>query len=155
MAERRREILPIELAALVDVAERPRAHGWSLRAALTRYAQPQPMRVSKLLDEVRRLESALAAHTDDLRRDGPELWAALEAGSTDLPTGGSAELIGLLAAAVQLDGLSDLLATWAVAREGERPDVAVDAVTADLAARLDALGIPHEDRLPPPARRRG
>ena len=34
--------VPSEWARLLDFAERPRAHGWSLRAALTRYAQGQP-----------------------------------------------------------------------------------------------------------------
>ena len=35
------DLHPPELAALGDVAERPRAGNWSLRAAMTRYAQGQ------------------------------------------------------------------------------------------------------------------
>ena len=53
-------ITPPELAALIDVSERQRAGDWSLRAALCRYAQPQPVRVSALLDLVRRIEEGAA-----------------------------------------------------------------------------------------------
>ena len=52
-------IEPPELAALVDPAERPRAENWSLRAALTRYAQPQPQRASAVIELLRRTEAAL------------------------------------------------------------------------------------------------
>lgn len=157
MAEARpKEILPVELAALVDVAECPRAENWSLRAALTRYAQPQPMRVSRLLDPVRRLEAALAQHTDLLRRHGPALWAALEAGD-DAVDGldDSALVLALLRTAAEIDRVGDLLAEWAVSRSTPRPDDAVDAVTVEMNDRLDALGVAREERLPPAARRRG
>src|SRR5205823_304392 len=99
----------------------------SLRAALCRYAQPQPVRVSAVLDLVRRIEFALqgASAADD------------------------AFLVELLRAAAELDRLGDALAEWAVDRAGERPDAAVDAVTADVARRLEALGVPHEERLRP------
>ncbi|HOT80166.1 MAG TPA: hypothetical protein PKY13_09275, partial [Microthrixaceae bacterium] len=65
------DLQPPELAELVDFPERPRTENWSLRAALTRYAQPQPMRVSRLLDVVRRIEAAFAADLAVLRSDGP------------------------------------------------------------------------------------
>ena len=157
MVEKRRsQIVPAELGALVDFSERPRSHDWSLRAALTRYAQPQPMRVSKLLDAVRRLESALAAHTATLRRDGPDLWQLLQSGQSPESPGDSesALLVGLLRAAVEIDELGEVLANWAVNREGERPDDAVDRVTADLTTRLDGLGVAVEERVPPSSRRR-
>ena len=154
-----KEIQPPELAALADVAEHPHVANWSLRAALTRYAQPQPMRVSKLLEEVRRLEGALGAFTAALRRHGPEVWTALQAGDDTVAGIGDddgALLLGLLRTAVEVDRLSDALAEWAVDRAGERPDELVDAVTADVAQRLDALGVAREERVPPPgARRRG
>lgn len=157
MTERRREIAPPELAALVEVAESPRSANWSLRAALTRYAQPQPMRVSRLLDAVRRTEFALAAHTDVLRAEGPALWAALDAGDTRIADVDASELVlGLLACAREIDGLGDLLVAWAVDRQGVRPDAEVDAVTDAVSARLDALGVAREERVPPPGvRRRG
>src|SRR5690606_27230592 len=80
------------LASLVDLAERPRVEGWSLRAALVRYAQPQPMRVSTLLDLSRRLEFAVADHMADLRSDGDDLWAALEREPAD----DESQLVGML-----------------------------------------------------------
>ena len=49
------EVSPPELAALLDYAERPRVDDWSLRAALTRYAQPQPQRASDLIEVMRRV----------------------------------------------------------------------------------------------------
>src|SRR5262249_41526556 len=62
------ELQPPELARLVDYAERPRRDDWSLRAALVRYAQPEPQRVSAILDLVRRIEWALRPHQKLLDR---------------------------------------------------------------------------------------
>jgi hypothetical protein len=124
--------LQAELARLIDFAERPRTHDWSMRAALCRYAQPQPVRVSTVLDLVRRIEFALQGAA----------------------SAGDAYLGELLRAASQLDHLGDTLAEWAVDRDEPRPDGVVDAVTADVARRLEALGVPHEDR-PRPTRPRG
>ena len=146
------EIEPPELARLVDFAERPRTHDWSLRSALVRYAQPQPERVNDILDLVRRTEWALGKETGRIGRDGSELWQALEhpADSDDDP------LVGLLRATQALDGLGDVLATWAVARADPRPDEEVDRIIADVGEQLEALGVPHEERQPPPGRgRRG
>ncbi len=84
------ELQPPELARLVDYAERPRDDDWSLRAALVRYAQPEPQRVSAILDLVRRLEWALRPHQKLLEREGPALWDALEHGGG--PTTGAAAL---------------------------------------------------------------
>jgi hypothetical protein len=142
------EIEPRGLAELVDFAERPRVDDWSLRSALVRYAQPEPQRVNDILDLVRRTEWALGKQSATLARDGEDLWAALERGDS------SSELIELLRAAQMLDGLGDVLATWAVDRAGERPDAEVDRVTADVTQRLDALGVPRQER-PPGPRNRG
>jgi len=154
-----RDLSPPGLAALVDVAERPRTHNWSLRAALTRYAQPEPSRVSRLLESVRRVETALAGHTALLRSHGDELWQAHEAGRESLDgVDDAAAVLGLLGVAADIDRVADLLAAWAVDRQGERPDAAVDATAERTAARLDELGVPREERLPPsarPGRRRG
>src|SRR5687767_14532214 len=74
------ELEPAELARLIDFAERPRVQDWSLRAALVRYAQGQPRRVSEVIELVRRLEFAIRPHLKSLGRDGPAVWAALQSG---------------------------------------------------------------------------
>lgn len=145
------EIEPVELARIVDFSERPRTHEWSLRAALVRYAQPEPQRVNDLLDLVRRTEAALGARTADIARHGTALWSALEDGQ---PGAVDAGLVGLLRVAQALDRLGDVLATWAVDRSDPRPDDAVDDTIADVAAQLELLGVPQQER-PPGRRNRG
>ena len=44
---------------LADLSERPRTERWSLRAALVRYAQPEPERAGSVLEVVRRNVSRL------------------------------------------------------------------------------------------------
>lgn len=148
------ELEPPELARLVDFAERPRVGDWSLRSALVRYAQGQPVRVSQVLEQVRRIEFALRPHSKLLDREGPELWRALESG-TPPATEPGALVAGLLQAAAALDQLADRLATWAVDWRGERPDAEVDAVVSDVAQRLDALGVAREEQQGPPRQRSG
>lgn len=145
------DLEPAGLAALVDTAERPRAGNWSLRAALTRYAQPQPQRASAVIELLRRIDVALKPHHKRLEREGPGVWAELQgqAPATDIL------LVGLLQALAEVDLLGDGLATWAVDRAGERPDGLVDEVVADVTARLEALGVEREERpARPPARSR-
>ena len=77
------EVEPPELAQLLDFAERPHVDNWSLRAALVRYAQPQPQRVEDLLDLVRRIQAALGAQSATFQRDGDALWTALEQGQPE------------------------------------------------------------------------
>ena len=140
------EIEPAELARLLDTAERPRADDWSLRAALTRYAQPEPQRASNVIELLRRIEFALKPHTKLLEREGPAVWAALEpdAGAGDVDP----FVVEVLRALADIDRLGELLATWAVAREGRRPDEEVDATVGRVAAQLEALGIEREERPP-------
>ncbi len=145
------EIEPPELARLIDFAERPRTQDWSLRSALVRYAQPQPQRVNDILDLVRRIEWTLGKQTALIEREGPELWNALGSGASS--TEGETQVIGILRAAQELDRLGDVLATWAVDRADPRPDAEVDSVVNDVAQRLDALGVPHEERTRPPRQR--
>ncbi|HVF33172.1 MAG TPA: hypothetical protein VM933_09055 [Acidimicrobiales bacterium] len=151
------DVRPAELARLLDTSERPRAEGWSLRAALTRYAQPQPQRASAVIELVRRLEAALRPHTKRFEKDGEAVWAAVTApaATTEGPAGDPA--VDLLRALQPLDALADVLAAWAVDRATPRPDDAVDAVVGSLIARLEELGVPREERPTPPpgARRRG
>jgi hypothetical protein len=142
------DIEPAALARLVDFAERPRMQDWSLRAALVRYAQPQPQRVNDLLDLVRRAEWALGQHAAVLQRDGAALWDALD-GDTLPSDEEHARIVKLLRVVTELDRIGDVLADWAVDISGERPDAAVDAAIEDVGTRLDALGVPHEERSPP------
>jgi len=144
------EIRPPELARLVDFAERPRAREWSLRSALVRYAQPEPQRVNDVLELVRRVDAALGKSTAKLDREGPAFWDALERDGDD----SDSYLVGLLEAARELDALGDALAAWAIDRSGERPNAEVDRTVAEVARRLDELGVPREER-PPGPRNRG
>jgi hypothetical protein len=146
------EIEPAALALLVDFSERPRVEDWSLRAALVRYAQPEPQRVNDLLDVVRRTEWALGAHAATIARDGPDLWAVLEGGRVAKEP--DARLVGILHAARELDRLGDVLSHWAVARTDGGLDEEVDRVIEHVGRRLDALGVPHQER-PPGPRDRG
>ncbi|MFL6204320.1 MAG: hypothetical protein ACJ739_03135 [Acidimicrobiales bacterium] len=139
------EIQPPELARVVDFSERSRTGDWSLRSALVRYAEGQPVRVSQLLEQVRRTETALHALGKVLDKRGPELWAAVEGGDVDPD---DAKVVQLLRATIELDRLGDALASWADDRTGSRPDDAVDAVTAEVAAKLDDLGVPREEAPP-------
>jgi hypothetical protein len=143
----KRDIRPPELLALIDLSERPREQHWSLRAALTRYAQPQPQRVSDLLDLVRRIEFALPDEADLLEADGPQLWRAVHDGGEVPDAAGRA--LGLLRAMAEIDGLGDELARWAADTSRERPDAAVDAVIAEVKQRLTELGVPEQERRPP------
>ena len=143
------DVQPPELAQLLDLAERPRTDNWSLRAALTRYAQPQPQRVGNLLEVVRWVEFGFRTHQKAVEKDGPATWAALDAAG-DRPDD---LVLGMLRAMVELDRLGDVLAGWAADPSGERPDAEVDAVTADVHARLKELGVPKEERQRPPRQR--
>jgi len=139
------DVEPAELAQLLDFAERPHAQNWSLRAALVRYAQPQPQRVNDVLDLVRRIQGALGTHAATLQRDGTKVWDALE---RDAPTEDLAPLVELLDATREIDQLGDALAAWAVDTSRQRPDDMVDAVILDVGARLERLGVPVEERVP-------
>jgi hypothetical protein len=137
------EIEPPELAQLIDYAERPRANDWSLRAALTVYAQPKPQLVGDLLDLVRRIEVVIDSQRGAIAENGPALWQSIQSGE-DSRSGD--RLVGLLRTMVQLDRLGDVLAAWAADARSERPDAQVEAVTTEVARRLDELGVPRQQR---------
>lgn len=137
-------IEPPELGALVDLAERPRATGWSLRAALVRYAQPEPVRSGAILELVRRIDAAMKGHAKALAKEGPAIWAAVDGGGA--PPDGAAPVVDLLVASRDLDELGDRLAEWAVDPAQEPPDPQVDDVVAATTARLDELGVVREAR---------
>jgi hypothetical protein len=148
------EIEPPELARLVELSERPRARNWSMRAALTRYAQPEPRRVGDVLELVRRAELAIRSHLKVLERDGVAVWDSLEASGAGADGGADEPVVGLLRAMVELDRLGDVLAGWAAdPAAAERPDASVDAAVAEVGRRLDALGIPREQRQRPTRQR--
>lgn len=136
--------VPPERERLLDVAERPRAHDWSLRSALTRYAQIEPQRVSEVFESVRRAESAIRPHQRSLL-------------AGDEPA--DDQVRGVLDCLDQLDRLGEVLADWAgdpIGPTGEPPNREVDRVADEVARRLDELGVAREERRPPPgARRRG
>lgn len=135
---------PPELARLLDVAERARVDDWSLRSALVRYAQPEPERVARLVEVLRRLELGFRAHHDRLAADGPAVWDALERGVTGDP------LVELLRAARSIDELGARVAEWAVDRTaGTRPDAELDTAVAEVSRRLDELGVPREEPAAP------
>ena len=145
------DIEPPELGRVVDFAERQRTGDWSLRSGLVRYAQPEPARVNQILGLVRRVEWALRAHGKVIQDDGPVLWAALET-DDNRSSSSHADVIELLRAAVELDRLVEIVARWALDPSTEPPDAEVDAITTDVARRLDALGVPREERVRPPRR---
>jgi hypothetical protein len=147
-------IEPPELARLVDFAERPRQRDWSLRSALVRYAQPEPERVGRVLELLRRIEAAIQSHRKVVEREGDALWAALETG-TSPPADVDAAMVELLRVTTTLDDLGDTLAAWAVDPAQPQPDAAVDAATTAIAGRLDDLGVPREERPPERATRGG
>jgi hypothetical protein len=109
----------------LDFTERPRPpEGWSLRAALTRYAQGQPQRVANLLEVVRRIQFGLGKVDADLQ-------ACID----------------------EIDCVADLLAVWAADPwQAYRPDAEVDAVIASVRQQLDDLGVPVEERPARPSR---
>lgn len=141
------DLQPPELADLVHYGERPRQGDWSLRSALVRYAQPHPRRVAAVLELVRRMEFGLHPHLKLLAKEGPAVWA----GDAD------PYVVGLLDTMKRFDRLGDVLAAWAVDRTGPPPDAEVDAAIVEVVRRLDALGVPIEQRQGPPrgARSRG
>lgn len=122
---------PVRLA---DVAERPRAGDWSLRAALVRYGQRDPIRVQQLLECVRRYEGAVKPHLKHLQKG-------------EVPD----DAVELLQVGEGLDDVADLLAGWARDPHGaDRPDDAVDHAITTAAARLDELGVAREEAPPRP-----
>lgn len=143
------EIAPAELGLLLDYAERPRVGDWSLRAALTRYAQPQPQRASDLIEVMRRIELGLHPHLKEVQRNGEEYWEAVggDGPRDDSPV--DAPAVSLLRLMAEMDRLGDVLAGWAVSREGGRPDGAVDEMIANGRSVLDELGVAHEERVRP------
>jgi hypothetical protein len=149
------EIEPPELARLIDYAERPRVDDWSLRAALTRYAQPQPQRASDVYELVRRIEYVTRPQLSTIARAGDDIWRALHTDGPSGPSGPADPVVELLRVMTGLDRLGDVLAEWAADPSHERPDAAVDAATRAAGRRLEELGVPREPRPTRPPRSSG
>lgn len=135
----------LDPSTLADVAERPRAGDWSLRAALVRYGQRDPMKVQQLLEAVRRYEAALKPHVKRLQKG-------------EVPD----EAHDLLEVGRRLDEVAEALAHWAIdPHTRQRPDEDVEDAIEQATARLDELGVAREDGPPRPGpggrpvRRRG
>ena len=106
----------------------------------------------ELPSNVRRTEWALAQHAKVLQRHGRALWDALE--SDTLPSDREhAQVVKLLQVVTELDRIGDVLAEWAVDISADPPNAAVDGAIQEVGTRLDAIGVPHEER--PPPRQRG
>lgn len=106
---------------IIGFSERPRAGNWTLRSALVRLAQPEPLRSEAILQIVRRLDAALK------------------------PFEKEPENAGELAGVVETMGeLSDSLCEWAQAGPANPPLGAIDQTCAALFARLDELGVPFD-----------
>lgn len=176
---------------LVDYAESPRVGDWTLRSALVRFGQPEPVRSSAVLELVRRTDGALRPHSRLLASTTTATVPHLDADSftvlggatvvrTDLPLVADARtadlarvwerwpderdrvveayravqpigddelrLVPLLAVALELDRLADVLARWAMDIRAPLPIDAVDAVAADAFTRLEAMDVPRETR---------
>jgi hypothetical protein len=146
--------------SLHEYVERLHHRGWSMRAALVRYGQPEPVRAADLLELTRRAESGyheqarriereprlsdLARALHEFGHDYPSLLDAylLEAD----PLGDDAtSIIPALAVAAALDDLGAVVAAWAVEAGDDRPDAEVDRVCAQAASRLDALGVERQE----------
>lgn len=71
--------------SILNLAESPRTENWSLRAALVRLAQPEPVRAGAVLEIVRRCQGALHPFHRSLERHtvwtGPTLGPASLTGS--------------------------------------------------------------------------
>ena len=105
-----------------------------------------------VLDLIRRIEFALAPHMKAIELGGAAHWQAIRRDRAQPVV--DPLVARLLQAMVELDRFGDVLAAWAVDRVGERPDDALDAVTADVERRLADLGVPHEDQSAPRRQRR-
>lgn len=143
-----------DVESVIEYAERPRLDGWSLRAALVRYAQPEPARAGAVLELVRRTDGALKPHAKRLARE-PRLLELAEGDETpdDETPGDETDeerdtVMALVRVALVMDHLGDVLASWASTRSDDRPDDEIDTIARSAFAMLGALGVAREARPP-------
>lgn len=145
---------------LHEYVERLHPGGWSMRAALVRYAQPEPVRAAEVLELTRRADSGLHEVSRRIEREPrlSDLARALDRFGHDYPAVLDAYLheadplddeatsvVPVLAVAAALDDLGRVVAAWAVDAAGERPDDTIDEVSTRATARLDALGVERQE----------
>lgn len=152
--------IPPSTARLVDYAESTRAGDWSLRSALVRVAQPEPVRAGAVLELIRRTDGALAPHRRALERNDVRtdrrLSPALRSGDGDLAEGeprADARATDLARVLVRFDDGGSILdayasATGVGADERRIVDLLTPAVLLDELA--DALTDWAEVRAGPP-----
>ena len=114
---------------LLGFADSPRDEDWSLRAALVRFAQPEPTRAGAVLELVRRTDGALKAAGDE---PPDELVAVVD----------------------ELGAIADALVAWAIRRDGPPPVDVVERHGARAHQLLEELGVPRETGPPTRGRRR-
>lgn len=132
-----------DTARLVDYAESPRVDDWTLRSALVRLAQPEPVRAGAVLELIRRTDAALAPHRRRLERDEVTAHTAVEVVGDEDP-----DLVPLLRPALVLDALADVLTAWAAERSGPPPVAEVDRACATAFELLEAAGAPADGGRP-------
>ena len=134
---------------LIDYAEAERAGGWSLRSALVRYAQPEPVRAGAVLELIRRLDAALAPHRSKIEKPGAGQLLDEQARQWKRePFAAGDAAVPLLGVAIELDELADEFVAWALDITQPRPTDAVDQRCRRIAGLLDELGVPTESRDP-------
>ena len=176
--------------SLANYAESTRTGDWSLRSALVRLAQPEPVRAGAVLELIRRCDGSIhpyvrllepttvwcdrsltmASVEDEPGRPYPDARAADLArmvrsspADADAVLAGYADQIALaddertalplLAVALELDHLGDVLAAWADAGPDDPPLDVVDDVCRNVFERLGSLGVPRQTG--PPRRGQG
>lgn len=160
--------------SLLNYAEIPYHGEWTLRSALVRLAQPDPVRVGALLTLARRLDAPLHhvkrtlerqivvcerdgeryadVRTADLGRlvaDGRDPEQLLAGYQQSLPpdqqlTNEESLAVPLLAVAANLERLASVLAAWAFAGPQSPPVDEVDRVVDYMSSELDRLAVPEE-----------
>ena len=129
---------------LVDYAESSRVGDWSLRSALVRFAQPEPMRAGAVLELIRRTDGALKPHRRRLERAlAPAhpllgLPGSAPIGDDLAATVADAPAADLARALVRLPDGAAVVAAYAAAEELSGDDVAAVHLLA-VAVALDGL----------------
>jgi hypothetical protein len=146
--------------SLYEYVERLHPGGWSMRAALVRYGQPEPQRAAELLELTRRAESGYHEHARRIEREPrlSDLARALDAFGHDYPAlldtylhegdpldNDATSIIPVLAVAASLDEVGAVVASWAGEAGDDRPDDEIDRVCTRAAAQLDALGVERQE----------
>ncbi|MBT8240045.1 MAG: hypothetical protein KJN63_02330 [Acidimicrobiia bacterium] len=158
-----------EQNSILNYAESSRHGDWTLRSALVRLAQPQPLRSEAVLQLVRRLDAALKPVTRSLQRYGVCSRRSIPGGAQHVADIRLVDLAGddevldayrelvelddaelaavhLVRLALDVDELSDTLAAWAAAGPSDPPVVEIDRTCARVLKSMNDSGVPEEPR---------